>query len=335
MDTNKQLKKLEKEMKKDHKKDVGFRYPSVTDMGRNYARYLRNYERTISQDKHPIALVEIFKNQHSWYLDNAHYQILKLEDKEKGIQYLSNAAAYGYLTLLAQVACFYCDKVPSQQYQSIHTGSMLMSEVLLCGWEDEYKEIAEWFIDSIAYGRQEDPEHEGIYIHKIILSGENDHLIGWFLLDLYCEVYNRTYDSKSAKYPKDMLFFSEIVKKWDTKDMIEVDKFVYLMSEYHLMNTQEERTDDDLFVFDNSRYWLFPIEILAWLKLRKMHGLEIPTTFTHPFMNTPFAKVCLEIVPQTLTKPNELPYVDGLIKNFNTLCPNMKAPLWLASKIDL
>jgi len=329
MDSKKQLIKLEKEMRVDHKKDIGFRYPSLEDKGSNYKDDVQEYEETLRGELHPLWLIDIFDSQHNWYLDNAQYQILAKKDKHKAIDYFGNMAAYGYLTLNTKVECFSCPNVPSQESVSIHTGTVMMAEILLCGWEEEYKEIGEWFIDSIAYGYQKKPESEGIYIHKIIISGDPDHLVGWFLLDLYCKVYHKTYDMKSAKYPKEMLFFSEIIDNWNTEDMLEVEKYVYLLSEYHLLHTQVEKADDDLFVFDHPDYWLFPVEILAWLKLREMNGLQNPREFSHPFMNTEVAQTFLNI-KTPLAKPKAFPFVKELIENFKKkLCPDIKVPTWI------
>ena len=329
MDSIKQLKKLEKEMKIDHKKDVGFRYPSKDGGGSNYERYLEYYNETLSGELHPLWIIDIFQSQHSWYLDNATYQILKIEDKEKGIEYFRNASAYAYLTLLVQEGCFECEKAVSQQFQNIHTGSVWMSEVLLCGWEEEYQQIGEWFIESIAYGKKEKSENSGIYINKLIISGDEDALVGWFLFDLYCKVYNRSYDESKAKYPKNMLFFKEILENWNTKDMAKVEQYVYLMCEYHLEQTQEEVGEDDYFVFDSAKYWLFPVEVLAWLKLREIHGVENPKEFAHHLMQGEVAKT-LYTMRTPLEKPKELPYVVGLFKKFQEeLCPDVKPPKWI------
>ncbi|HIP27856.1 MAG TPA: hypothetical protein EYG82_01620 [Sulfurovum sp.] len=324
---NKRLKKLLKEMKNDCKEAVGLRFPTAENNGELFGYAIEDYEDIVGGEVSPIACEDIFETLQDWYLDNTHYQILEHKNSELATDYFARSSAYGHLALYVGVINFYCPKTHGQSFYLLDEATSFMSQALLCGWEEEYESIGDWIISSIDYGYQDNAKGE--QISQIVAAGTDDMLPGWFLLDLYCLVFDKKYDSKNAKYPKDMLIYKEILENWNSKDMVKVDKMVYLMSEYHLEETKEvKNSEEEYYMFDDVRYWLFPYEILTWLKLRERQGLENPKKFSHPLMNTEIAKFYLGL--QTpLPKPTELPYAKELLEKLQTLCTHTHVPKWL------
>jgi hypothetical protein len=273
----------------------------------------------------PIGAEEVFKPLYRWYLDNTHYQILAHDDAALAMQYFGYSSAYGYLALYTGEVNFYCPGTPGQSSYLLDTATAHMSQALICGWENEYRNIGTWLIESINYGYQKN--EEGRTTHQVISCGEDWTTAGWFLLDLFCSAYDRTYDHNNAIRPDSLLIYEEILKNWQSEDEEWVDQMVYLMSEYHLEQTQEERSNEEYFSFSSVNYWLFPYEILSWLTLREHKGLNNPKKFSHPLMNTPIAKFYLSL-GRPLERPADLPYANEMIGKLKELCPDVKVPLW-------
>ena len=72
----------------------------------------------------------------------------------------------------------------------------------------------------------------------------------------------------------------------------------------------------------------YPYIVIGYLAIRKIKGLKNPKTFTHPLMNTPIAKIFLDI-KEPLPKPTELPYAKELLEKLKVQCPDVEIPEWL------
>ena len=324
-DSKKQLSQLLNKIKKFHKERIGDRYPDrsgyceATEFLQEDAQDIFNDELT------PLYASNIFRSLATFYTDNCQYQILEHKDIEKARSYYIIASAYNYLVILVYVTQFSCkDAGDDKLLQDVFY--QMISSSIICRWEEEYKQMNEWAIESINYGRHYDDE--GFLDIKFMATGVDFCLPSWFLLDLYCKVYNRTYNKDNAEYPKDMTPYNKVLEKWNTEDIQEVDQLVYLLSEYHLTQTKIAETDEEYFPFDSSIDWLYPYEILTWLKLRELKGLKNPKKFSHPLMNTPIAKFFLNL-ETPLEKPKNLPYAKELLAKLKEKCPDIEIPEWL------
>ncbi len=199
--------------------------------------------------------------------------------------------------------------------------SLYMAQNILCGWWKKAFDIAEIMIVSIDFGKTAD--EEGDEVKRVIGCGQDDIPASWFLLELYCKLEGRDFNRDNADYPELMIPYEEVLEKWDTDDLKEVNRLVYNMADYHLEQAKEPSDDNDKYSeFERSVVWLFPYEILAWLALRKKVGLQNPETYTHPLMNTPLAKMFLEL-ETPLPEPEELPYANELIAKLVENCPKL------------
>jgi len=163
----------------------------------------------------------------------------------------------------------------------------------------------------------------------IIERGISDAHISWFTIELLSIYFNINIDKEVTNNPKKGAFkqYKNILDKWDIKDIIEVEKMIYILIELNSINIKKEQKK-----FDSSLCYatsLFPYEILTWLKLRELKGLKNPTEFSHPLMNTPIAKMLLDI-KEPLPKPKELPYAKELLETLKEKCPDVvEIPKWL------
>ncbi len=120
-----------------------------------------------------------------------------------------------------------------------------------------------------------------------------------------------------------------MLKQWDTQDPTEIDRLVYLLAEHHLEQTRSAKSNTEYYPFENPDNWLYPYEILSWLRIRELKGLENPKTFTHPLMNTEIAQFFLTLdIP--LKKPKEVPYARELLERLQAICPEVEIPSWLS-----
>ena len=116
-----------------------------------------------------------------------------------------------------------------------------------------------------------------------------------------------------------------MLKNLKSKDTAKINVLIYIICEMYLELENKKKN-----LFQNINY-AFPYEILAWLKLRELKGLKNPTKFTHPLMNTPIAKMFLNI-KEPLPKPKELPYAKELLEKLKEKCPDVEIPQWLDSE---
>ena len=130
-----------------------------------------------------------------------------------------------------------------------------------------------------------------------------------------------------------------LLKEWDTTDNKTLDFDIEALCELHLSQAANDLADADAHYEDdiyNLRYrelfipalYILPYEVLVWLKLRELKGLKNPKTFTHPLMNTPIAKMFLNI-KEPLLYPQELPYAKELLEKLKEQCPDVEIPEWL------
>ena len=317
-DTHKEVQKLLKEQKKFHKENRGRNYPDENGYSKHYSFAQEDLDDILSGDLTPLYATNVFKDLTRWYLANTVYELLEHNNQEKALDYYAKSAAYAYAMIALYVSekkCengadngLWCDRVTE-----------LISRSLITGWQEEYVQQMEWIIEAINYGRRSKPD--GRLDALFFATGSELCKTSWFLIDLYCNVYNREYNMDNAEHTDNMVPYNQVLEKWDTEDVDEVEKLVYLLCEHHIMQTEEEKTDEDYFAFNGFNYELYPYEILSWLALREHKDI-------HPLMNTPIARFFLSL-QRPLSKPKQLPYVYPLLQEFKKLCPNLVIAEWI------
>lgn len=106
--------------------------------------------------------------------------------------------------------------------------------------------------------------------------------------------------------------YATVLEQWRSTDLTVVQGLVGAMADLHVQRAGRWGVS----VFEADAEHLFPYEILAFLRLREWAGLENPSTFEHPLMNTALAV----LPPEPLPWP-EVPPLDQAIAKFKTEYP--------------
>ena len=223
------------------------------------------------------------------------YALLVSEDETMALEYAARCAAYARMALKL---CMHCGEAfPSAQPLARERAGEYLAWLLICGQDSEASDIFSGIDASLA------PETNEIYTFVATLFGR----------------------ANAIDIPADNPFYSGIADAWDDTNLVMTQSRVSLLCdarlEFHRLGSH----------FQSDMSLLFPYEIFAWLALRKKAGRENPREFTHPLMNTPLAKMFLEL-QTSLPEPEELPYADELIAKLIENCPKMAAEAELVNE---
>ncbi len=199
-----------------------------------------------------------------------------VEDKQE-TEHLAHAAHYGYwcLKLGPQVTPHYRNGSGSDIW--VVEVSLNLATLLILG---HFSETAEVTIITA-------PE-----LHTQYLNGGLEYYPhAWFLLDLCCRWQGFELDTTDCDTPPDMYVYADVLKDWNTQDVERVQALVTEMADYHMAQSKEDMGAEEMNEFSGSKFWLFPYEILAWLKLRQHLGLPNPEHYEHPLMHLPQAQM--------------------------------------------
>ena len=329
---NKRVKVLWKELEELQKDTESMIFPREDGTIKWLDRLIKRTKKVL-ENKSPVGIAfDILHSCSEWKLDYTFYELMEKHGKQQAIEMYTQSVACGYLATKNSALTYGC--LPNNEHALMDQITLYMAQAFIAEWTEEAFEVAEIMMESIDFGKVKNYEEQRIITH-LIGTGEPDIPASWFMLELYCKFNNRDFNRKNAYYPESMYPYDEVLAHWDTKDLSEVDKYVYMLSMVHLDQAKEQVNDDDYFEFGDSSRELFPYEILTWLKLRELKGLENPKAFTHPLMNTPIAKFFLSL-ETPLPKPAELPFAKELLEKLKAQCPNVEIPEWLnnASKVE-
>ncbi|WP_028590066.1 hypothetical protein [Paenibacillus massiliensis] len=144
--------------------------------------------------------------------------------------------------------------------------------------------------------------HFGGYL--IDANEENRHI--WFLLELYLQYKNKTImgtnkklyltvrkklkeaDLRFGSIPEDLNIYDEVLERWSTDNLEEIEKLILEMSQFHSVLASEI---GQLGEFGDFRYGFYPFEIFFLVYVRRKQGLPVPNKFDNLLMNTPEAKM--------------------------------------------
>ncbi len=178
--------------------------------------------------------------------------------------------------------------------------------------------------------------------HLIDANEENRHI--WFLLELYLQYRNKTImgtnkklyltvknmfkevEKRCGSIPEDLNIYDEVLERWSTGDLEEIEHLISLMSEYHSGLASEI---GQLGEFGDFRYGFYPIEILFLIHVRKQFDLPVPAQIDNFLMNTPEAKLVFgEREPYPKLAP-ALEIIDQFYrKNYPEYIPNKHGDLF-------
>ena len=259
----------------------------------------------------------------SFYFEYSIFSHIKLEDKKERDFHLARAVYYSDIALLqGSNACKCLERTP---YIISNKATFIMSLQLLVHRYDAFKNMADHLIDSLNGD------------NCIIKKGYRNATISWFLLKL-CSLYSgKEITLHKSLQPNDRYGYDKILNTWNSEDTTIVLKNIDILCDLHLVQAELDLADADLDDdIHNVKYrelflpalYIFPFEVITWLKLRELKGLKSPTEFSHPLMNTPIAKMFLDL-KEPLPKPKDLPYARELLVKLKEKCPNIEIADWV------
>ncbi|MCX2429256.1 hypothetical protein [Pedobacter sp. GR22-10] len=167
-------------------------------------------------------------------------------------------------------------------YSTMHLG-----QLLYLGWIDQSK----------AYGN---------FLIKMLYS---KHYTGgnawakhpWLIITLFCKWQNIVLDKSKLHYPEDMGVYQDAIDNWDTADTNLLDNLINQLCDFHIKNSDEDVSMDEFGgengpEFSSSDYFIFPVEILTWLAIRKQLGLPAYTP-KHELMRLEINQLSDTIIP--------------------------------------
>jgi hypothetical protein len=258
-----------------------------------------------------------------FFLNATIFMTLSSEDKSAIAKELSTSKAMSALVLktLSQTLCSCNDyKDDPADYFSknmIEIIPLLTPSALCKDWE-ELKILTQFCVDSLNAE------------NCIIKRGQPDALIAWFVIRLLSVVFELPINKRKPFAPAKEKFkhYQLILEQWDTENMIEMEKFVYLLCELHIL--ADEYIDNSFqYYVDEEVATLFPYQIIIWLKLREYKGLKNPKTFSHPLMQTEIIKKLLNLDTSLLPAPEGDLEMKQFLEWLQKKCPDVEIPEWL------
>ena len=110
------------------------------------------------------------------------------------------------------------------------------------------------------------------------------------------------------------------LENWDTCDKALFERLLIDLCDFHVSQSGEYEHDGNLLEFSSAQYFLFPPEILMWIKLRRNRGLYVGHPNLHPLLqleinNLPLNSFEMQADPLVTRCFNNL-HQDNLSVNF-------------------
>ncbi|SFV64353.1 hypothetical protein MNB_SM-4-1154 [hydrothermal vent metagenome] len=238
------------------------------------------------------------------------YSFTIKEDFEGAKIELSRANQYAYMTY--HIGSQACKNLNTEDFANHFTGDMqhaaplLASTVLANDWKNAQL-VAEDLINSLNA------------TSCIIGRGNSKATVSWFMLKLLSEIFEQPIDKRKPRHPSDFDLYEMVLENYNTTDVKEVEKLVYLLADKHLENLNLSLEDEE--EIHSPFLQIIPFEIIVFLKVRTKIGLKNPTSFLHPLMSQAFVN---EILTDNniLEKSIELPYAKELLSELKEEYPD-------------
>ncbi len=135
-----------------------------------------------------------------------------------------------------------------------------LAQMLYLGWEDKAVDYGNLLLNML-YGKQYKGWHSS-----------QKH--PWFMLELFCKWQGIALDYAQLRNPNDMGVYQKALDNWDTEDTQLLSNIIDELTEFHIQQSDEyEHKNKDDGDFTSANYFIFPIEILMWLSIRRIMGL--------------------------------------------------------------
>lgn len=154
----------------------------------------------------------------------------------------------------------------------------------------------------------------------------------WFILDLYLRAEGKNV-SDNWNYPNHMGIYGKVLDYWDSENKFLVDELINKLCISHIKQSDEyiqyQQPEDagdfdpdavgwELLEFSSANYFILPVEILAWLSLRRQKGLYCGNDLP------PLLQYSINIPPENISVPEIEPLIIQCIDKFNKDYPDLK-----------
>ncbi|WP_123774169.1 hypothetical protein [[Flexibacter] sp. ATCC 35103] len=243
----------------------------------DYYRNIKKIEEELTLEKIRKSIRLPFKYLDNWYSNNFVYELLTNDSTD----YKTLAVANEYYNIII------ADKL-ADQYMNQNPPSLA------------FDKFGYWLANCLSQKRYTESET----LLKIINKGLNTNFINggvnfkpatWFIIEIANKGYNNTIDYSQYNYPENMGVYQEALKNWNTNDLNLLDNIVSKLCDYHL--SQASYGDDENSIeiqFGQDNWFVYAFEILTWLSIREMVGLQNPEKFSHPLMDLELNKLTNE-----------------------------------------
>ncbi len=142
----------------------------------------------------------------------------------------------------------------------LHDAVKNLGQMLYLGWEEKAVQYGNFLIKNLT--------------SKHYRGGVSKPIHSWFMIELFCKWQKIVLDKETLSYPSDLKVYAEVLHYWDTNNATLLNKLVDKLSVFHINNSSEyvitdEEGNEFSPDFSSSDYFIFAIEILMWLSIRK------------------------------------------------------------------
>jgi len=206
--------------------------------------------------------------------------IAVMEEREEGLDLLYRSFYYG-------AADFYCDAAnyigTSARFLAVNNfnqGVLLLAEALTLGCWTDVERIAKATRFALAQRRPMD----GQLICGFL--GVDRTCVAPFILNLYAQWSGKPFPLDGLPFQL-MQGYEPLLSVWQTEDLGVLEKVLFAACDFHM---ERSSYSDSAPEFYNPETILFPVEILAVLRLREAKGLINPD-IDHPLLQTPIGRL--------------------------------------------
>jgi len=321
-----QTQKLVQDLKDEIQYEKKYKYQVPFENSEYYKTLTQVIETSLEDESLIPVYFDFFKDMFGFHVEYSIFAYTELHEKEKSYWHFSQAICYCNILLEEAPKTCGCFKGKNPFIVS-NKATFMTSLFLLAGEDESFEASVKTLIESL-HGK-----------NCIIKKGYNKATISWFVLKLFSLYTKEEITIHKLLQPTLDNTYEDVLNKWDSTNIQEITIMIDILCEIHIAQATKDLADADEYAEDdimNLRYrelflplmYTCPYEILVWLKLREQAGLINPKTFTHPLMNTPIAKMFLNI-KEPLPTPTELPYAKELLEKLKEKCPDVEIPKWL------
>ncbi len=219
------------------------------------------------------------ERQSTWYL----WQYINDALCDNGVNRELLAKSTKYSGLSNVIYYLIGTKVPKyDSHVRLRSATMHLGQMLFLGWDDraaKYGNLLMLMLDS-----------------KHCKGGTTRPLYQWFILMLFCRWQNIELDRSKLRMPDDLGVYDVALKNLTSGDTTLVRRIVDEMSEFHILNSDEyDKTDeygnDTEAEFVSANYFVFPIEILMFLMIRKRLGMPETNIEGNALLSLPLNRI--------------------------------------------